>query len=99
MAYTYPMVRIQLHLTEQQDRKLRAMARRVGLTRAELIRRGVELLLREDHGRDDALLELAGAAGPAIAPDLSERHDEVLYRPEELSLPMAAQPGSEEYHR
>lgn len=74
------MVRIQLHLTEAQDRRLRALARRRGITRAELIRRGIDLALEEDVRGHDALLDLVGAAGPAVSPDVSERHDDILYR-------------------
>jgi hypothetical protein len=85
------MVRIQLHLTEAQDRQLRALARKRGLTRAELIRRGVERVLHEDDSPHDPLLELLGAAGGAVAPDISERHDEVLYRAEEPRLLRAAE--------
>lgn len=75
------MVRIQLHLTDEQDVRLRALARKRGVTRAELIRRGIDHVLQEeDLGGHDPLLDLVGSAGVAIAPDLSERHDDVLYR-------------------
>ncbi|MBI4701023.1 MAG: CopG family transcriptional regulator [Deltaproteobacteria bacterium] len=73
------MIRIQLHLSEAQDRQLRRLARRTGSNRAELIRRGVDLLLRTDTSVPDPLLALVGAAGPAGRPDVSERHDELLY--------------------
>jgi hypothetical protein len=78
------MVRIQLHLTAEQDRALRALARRRGITRAELIRRGIDRILSEDEGSHDALLDLVGAAGEAVAPDLSDRHDDVLYRQDDV---------------
>jgi hypothetical protein len=73
------MIRIQLHLTERQDRLLRERARRSGSTRADLIRRGIDRLLGEQDGASDPLLELIGAAGPSGRSDLSERHDEVIY--------------------
>jgi len=73
------MIRIQLHLTASQDQRLRALARRAGRTRAALIRRGIELLLRDSGLGDDPLLQLVGAAGPAGRGDVSERHDELLY--------------------
>jgi Arc/MetJ-type ribon-helix-helix transcriptional regulator len=74
------MLRIQLHLTEQQDRRLRALARRRGSARADLIRQGIDLLLQKEAGQDDPLLALVGAAGPAGRSDVSERHDDILYR-------------------
>jgi hypothetical protein len=88
------MVRMQLHLTESQDRRLRAMARKTGLSRAELIRRGIEQLLG-DQSAGDPLLDLMGAAGPGPRSDAAEAHDEVLYRPEEPEpepVPFAAEP-------
>jgi hypothetical protein len=83
------MVRIQLHLTERQDRLLRARARRCGATRADLIRRGIDRLLDEPDGTADPLLELIGAAGKAGRSDSSERHDEIIYE-----LPPRAVAGS-----
>jgi Arc/MetJ-type ribon-helix-helix transcriptional regulator len=74
------MVRIQLHLTDEQERRLRAMAKKLGASRAELIRRGVDLLLQHYHPGRDPLLDLIGAAGPAGRRDGSERHDEIVYR-------------------
>jgi hypothetical protein len=79
------MVRIQVHLTEEQDRRLRGLARRRSSTRAELIRRGIELVLREEESGRDALLDLIGAAGSGPQDDLSERHDEIVYRQGESS--------------
>jgi hypothetical protein len=73
------MIRIQLHLTERQDRLLRELARRAGATRADLIRQGIDRLLGEQEGGSDPLLELVGAAGNAGRPDSSDRHDEVVY--------------------
>jgi hypothetical protein len=72
------MRRIQLHLTDEQDERLGHLARRAGVARAELIRRGIDLLLREET-RDDPLLSLVGAAGSAGRDDISEQHDRVLY--------------------
>lgn len=90
------MVRIQLHLTEEQDRRLRSLAARRGITRAELIRRGIDLALDEEASGRDALLELVGAAGTAVAPDLSERHDDILYRIEPAPLLKVAERGPNE---
>jgi hypothetical protein len=93
------MVRIQLHMTAEQDRQLRTLAERRGLTRAELIRRGIDLVLAEDREGHDALLELVGAAGTASRDDVSEHHDEVLYGSGEsltVPLPRAAEPGGDQ---
>ena len=73
------MVRIQLHLTERQDRLLRAMARRKRLARADLIRSGIDLFLEHETGDVDPLLALVGAAGPAGRTDGALRHDEIVY--------------------
>jgi hypothetical protein len=73
------MIRIQLHLTERQDRLLRERARRAGSTRAQLIRQGIDRLLGELEGGSDPLLELVGAAGSAGRADLGDRHDELIY--------------------
>lgn len=83
------MIRIQLHLTERQDRLLRELARRSRSTRADLIRRGIDRLLGAQEGDEDPLLELVGAAGTAGRPDSSDRHDEVIYE-----LPPRRGPGS-----
>jgi len=77
------MIRIQLHLTDGQDRRLRALARQRRSSRAELIREGVELLLGGATSERDPLLELVGSAGPAGRSDVSERHDDLLYVAEE----------------
>jgi len=75
------MIRIQLHLTEQQDRRLQALARRRGITRAELIREGIDLVLQGAASGGDPLLELVGAAGPAGRRDGATRHDDLVYVP------------------
>jgi hypothetical protein len=73
------MRRIQLHLTDEQDRRLLGLSRKAGVSRAELIRRGIDLVLRDETRNADPLLGLAGAAGPAKRSDISERHDAILY--------------------
>jgi hypothetical protein len=83
------MIRIQLHLTERQDRLLREVARRSGATRAELIRRGIDRLLGDQAVGSDPLLELVGAAGTAGRRDVGDRHDDVVYE-----LPPGRRAGS-----
>ena len=82
MYYTYRVIRIQLHLTDEQDRRLRALGKRTKKSRAELIRGGIELLLDSEAPEADALLDLVGAAGPGPGPDVSEHHDALLYAAE-----------------
>jgi hypothetical protein len=73
------MRRTQVALTDVQHRKLEAMARSLGVTMAELIRQGVDLVLREKAtlGRD-ALLDLVGQAGAVGSPDIAAQHDAYL---------------------
>jgi Arc/MetJ-type ribon-helix-helix transcriptional regulator len=86
------MRRIQLHITDQQDRRLRALAKKRRTTRADLIREGIELLLSRD-AEDDPLLSLIGLGGKSGIPDLSERVDEIVYdhREDDSPLPKASE--------
>jgi hypothetical protein len=90
------MVRIQLHLSSEQDRKLRALARERKTTRADLIRRAIDLLLGQAQGGDDPLFALIGLAGPGARSDVSERHDDLLYSPDPQPLLQAAEKGLDE---
>jgi hypothetical protein len=86
------MVRIQLHLNEAQDKALRAAARRRGETRAELIRRAIDVYLAQSGSEAEPLLDLIGAAGPHLRDDISEQHDAILYGAGPGSrLPLAAE--------
>jgi hypothetical protein len=73
------MRRTQVALTDVQHRKLEAMAKSLGVTMAELIRQGVDLVLRDKAalGRDP-LLDLLGQAGPVGRPDIAAQHDAYL---------------------
>lgn len=77
------MLRTQVQLTEAQHRRLRALARREGVSIAELVRRGVDRLL-DNEAPDRRLLyaraaELVGAlADSDAATDLAARHDDYL---------------------
>ncbi|MFL5318808.1 MAG: CopG family transcriptional regulator [Myxococcaceae bacterium] len=84
------MVRIQLHLTSAQDRQLRAMARKRGTTRAELIRRGIDRLLAGGDDQDP-LLALAGQVRGKDPGDVSENHDTYLYGAESYDVPVVAE--------
>lgn len=86
------MVRIQLHLSEAQDRRLRAAARARGETRAELIRRAIDAYLAQGSSPGDALLALVAMAGPGGRPDAAEQHDDLLYRSEPPAPRAVAEP-------
>ena len=73
------MTRVQILLSEEQDRRLEALARRLGASKSTLVREGVESVLqRREAGTADALLELVGQAGRAGRRDVSRRHDAYL---------------------
>ena len=73
------MTRVQILLSEEQDRRLKALARRLGASKSTLVREGVESVLqRRESGTADALLELVGQAGRAGRRDVSRRHDAFL---------------------
>lgn len=73
------MIRVQILLSEEQDRRLEALARRLGASKSTLVREGVESVLqRREAGTSDALLELVGQAGGVGRKDVSRRHDAYL---------------------
>jgi hypothetical protein len=73
------MTRVQILLSEEQDRRLETLARRPGASKSALVRAGVEsVLLRREAGNCDPLLELVGQAGSIGRKDVSRRHDAVL---------------------
>lgn len=73
------MTRVQILLSEEQDRRLEALARRLGASKSTLVREGVESVLqRREAGTADTLLELMGQAGRVGRRDVSRRHDAVL---------------------
>ena len=73
------MTRVQILLSEEQDQRLEALARRLGASKSTLVREGVESVLqRREAGTSDILLELVGQAGRAGRRDVSQRHDAYL---------------------
>lgn len=73
------MTRVQILLTEEQDRRLEALARRLAKSKSTLVREGVERVLQErETGVSDPLLELIGQAGRIGRKNVSRRHDAVL---------------------
>jgi hypothetical protein len=85
------MRRLQLHITERQDKQLRALARRQGQSRAELIRVAIDAWLNQGASSADPILGVIGSAGAAGRSDHSERVDELLYGPRPTPLPAAAE--------
>lgn len=71
------MTRVQILLTEEQDRQLEDLARRLGTSKAKLVREGVDFVLqrRKTRGRGDALLDLVGQAGRVGRRDIARHHD------------------------
>ena len=73
------MTRVQILLTEEQDRRLERLARRLRTSKARLVREGVDFVLQHREARaTDALLELVGQAGRVGRKDVSRRHDAYL---------------------
>jgi hypothetical protein len=76
------MVRTQIQLTESQSRRLKEAAARQGISVAELIRRGVDIALKQESAPSTEELYRRGiqAAGRfhSSQSDVSRRHDEFL---------------------
>ena len=74
------MTRVQLLLREEQDRRLEKLAKRQGVSKASLVRDGVDLILRQNaQDGDEPLLKLIGQAGRTGIRDASTNHDKYLY--------------------
>ncbi len=74
------MTRVQVLLREEQDRRLEKLAKRQGVSKASLVRDGVDLVLRQNaQDGDEPLLKLIGQAGRTGIRDASTNHDKYLY--------------------
>ncbi len=72
---------IQIYLDKKQDEVLKYLAEKMGVSKAELIRRSVNDFLREKIPIDkDPALEIIGLGGKIGISDLSIRHDEYLIK-------------------
>jgi hypothetical protein len=70
---------VQVLLTEEQDRQLESLARRLRVSKAKLVREGVDSVLQAKHKTSgDPLLGLIGHAGRIGRKDISRRHDAYL---------------------
>ena len=73
------MTRVQVLLTKEQDRRLESLARRLRMSKASLVREGVDAVLhRRATQASDALLNLVAQAGRIGRKDVSRRHDAYL---------------------
>ena len=70
---------IQIYIEHQQDSALTSLARKKGVSKAEIIRESLERYLREIPLEDDPAMGLIGL-GRSKRKDLSERHDEYIAR-------------------
>ncbi len=76
------MVRTQIQLTEQQNRQLKTLAHRKGISMAEVIRRAIdralvdEIVADEDEIRERALS--VGGMFHSGKHDIATRHDDYL---------------------
>jgi hypothetical protein len=73
------MIRTQIQLTEDQAERLKEQARRMDVSIAELVRRGVEKIL-EDAERGEKWRRASALVGCCrdTATDVAERHDDYL---------------------
>ena len=72
------MTRVQILLTEDQDRRLETLAVKRRESKGKLIRSALDLLLRTESEGEEPLLSLIGQAGRSRRPDASDRHDRIL---------------------
>lgn len=72
------MTRVQVLLTEDEDRRLEELAEARGESKSSLVRRAVDLLLQLEERDDEPLLALAGQAGRASTRHGARDHDQLL---------------------
>ncbi len=82
VCYRIGMVRTQVQLTEEQARRLRALAREEGVSLAEMVRRAVEGYLQEKENggfaeRAERALAAVGRFASGLR-DVSQEHDRYL---------------------
>ncbi len=75
----------QLYLREEQIEALRHLARKRGVSMAELVRQSVDHFLAEAPLEEEPLWDLVGIGASGVG-DLSERHDFYLEKEESGSI-------------
>lgn len=75
-----PRVRepLQVYLDPDERGLLDRLARETGLSRAEILRRGLKSFAAEQRGKSPMLEFMDSMAGAEFPPDMAERHDEYL---------------------
>jgi hypothetical protein len=68
---------VQIYLDERQNQALRRLAREKNTSVSELIRRGIDLLLRQVPAEQDPAYQLIGLGTSGVA-NIAEKHDEYL---------------------
>lgn len=69
---------LQVYLDPDERRLLDRLARETGLSRAEILRRGLKSFGADHGGRSPMLDFLDSMAGVEYPPDMSARHDDYL---------------------
>lgn len=72
------MTRVQVLLTEEEDRRLEELAQTRGESKSSLVRRAVDFLLQLECSEDEPLLALAGQAGRSGTRRGARDHDRLL---------------------
>lgn|SRR5574341_683891 len=71
---------LQVYLSPAEREQLDRLAERTGLSRAEVLRRGIKSFAAEVQGVDSPMLRWIEKYGDADVPaDLGSRHDDYLY--------------------
>ncbi|MFB0537382.1 MAG: CopG family transcriptional regulator [Anaerolineae bacterium] len=68
---------IQIYLEQGQDRALRALAQKLGLSIAELVRRSIDHYLAELPVEEDPALSIVGLGHSGVG-DLAAEHDRYI---------------------
>ena len=68
---------IQIYLDDRQNQALRMLAKQNNATVSELIRRGIELLLKQIPVENDPAYHLIGLGKSGVS-NIAENHDEYL---------------------
>lgn len=72
--------RLQIYLDPELNNQLNKLARSLNTSKAELIRKGVRILLKEEPQTEDPLMRLLKIAGSSGHTDISIKHDNYLAR-------------------